>query len=239
MDKGFFRGMSSKLRILLGGAMALSLSFSREPRAVLLLMVYATLIALLGNISLKKALRNLLRVEGLLLCLWCTLPFSGGGETFLLGPLSLSLQGIRLAFLISLKGAAMVLTLTGLFADIPIHHIFQAFRELHLPLKLVGLFHFSFRYIQVLEEEKERLFQAALLRGFEPAFSHHSMKTLFFLGANLLIKSYDRSKRVQEALILRGFNGNFPCFEAPQKISRSTMLRFSVLLLGCGGCILS
>ncbi len=239
MGNLFLKGMSPKLRVLLGGAIALSLALSRDMRSVLFLTGYCCLLAISGELPFRKVIRNLLQVESVFLCLWLTLPFSGGGSAIFLGGIPLSSEGIRLAFLISLKGAGMVLALSGLFGNLPMHRIFQAFRELRFPLKLVGLFHFCFRYIHVLQEEKQRLFHAATLRGFSPSLSPGSLRTLAFLGANLLIKSYDRSRRVEEALILRGFDGSFPCFEDPIPPSRSMIFRFSVLLLFCGGCLVS
>ncbi len=230
------KGMSPKLRILLGGAMALSLSLSRDMRTVFFLTGYGAFLAFSGELPWKIILRNLLRIEGVFLCLWCTLPFTSGGTSLSLGGLSLSLEGIRLGFLISLKGAGMMLALSGLFGGLPMHTLFQAFQELGVSSKLVGIFHFCFRYIHVLQEERRRLFDAATLRGFRPSLLPSSLAALAFLGANLLIKSYDRSCRVQEALLLRGFQGSFPPLEASPALSRGMFFRFAVLLFFWGGC---
>jgi cobalt/nickel transport system permease protein len=230
------KGISPKFRILLAGTMALSFSFSRDLRTVLLLTGYGALLALCGELPLRNVVRNLLRIEGVFLCLWCTLPFTSGGASFSLGGVSLSVEGVRLALLISLKGAGMMLALAGLFGGIPVHMLFQAFQELGFSSKLVGIFHFCFRYLHLLQEERRRLFDAAALRGFRPSLLPRSLATLAFLGANLLIKSYDRSRRVQEALLLRGFQGFFPPSESSSPPSRGMLLRFSTLLLFLGGC---
>jgi hypothetical protein len=118
------KGISPKFRILLAGTMALSFSFSRDLRTVLLLTGYGALLALCGELPLRNVVRNLLRIEGVFLCLWCTLPFTSGGASFSLGGVSLSVEGVRLALLISLKGAGMMLALAGLFGGIPVHMLF-------------------------------------------------------------------------------------------------------------------
>ena len=47
------------------------------------------------------------------------------------------------------------------------------------------------------------------IRCFHPRTDIHTYKTYAYLLGMLLIKSYDRSERVHQAMICRGFKGEF------------------------------
>jgi cobalt/nickel transport system permease protein len=64
----------------------------------------------------------------------------------------------------------------------------------------------------VIEREFQRLMEAARLRGFAPKTNLFTYRTTAYLVGNLLVRSYDRSQRVYEAMLCRGFNGTFPVY---------------------------
>ena len=71
------------------------------------------------------------------------------------------------------------------------------------------LFLFTARYVHVIAQEWRTLLVAARLRGFRPRTSMHTYRTLASLLGLLLVRSYERSLRVREAMLLRGFSGHF------------------------------
>jgi cobalt/nickel transport system permease protein len=50
---------------------------------------------------------------------------------------------------------------------------------------------------------------AAKLRGFQPTTGLHTYRTVANLLGMVLVRGYDRSRRVYEAMVLRGFCGAF------------------------------
>ncbi|MBW1679214.1 MAG: cobalt ECF transporter T component CbiQ, partial [Deltaproteobacteria bacterium] len=54
-----------------------------------------------------------------------------------------------------------------------------------------------------------KLANAMKIRCFHPRTDIHTYKTYAYLLGMLLIKSYDRSERVHQAMICRGFKGEF------------------------------
>ena len=82
--------------------------------------------------------------------------------------------------------------------------------HLGVPDKFCFLFLFTYRYLYVIAEEYERLATAARLRGFVAATDMRTYRTYAALVAMVLVKSYDRSQRVYQAMLLRGFAGRFP-----------------------------
>ncbi|MCK5544055.1 MAG: cobalt ECF transporter T component CbiQ, partial [Desulfobulbaceae bacterium] len=77
------------------------------------------------------------------------------------------------------------------------------------PPKLCFLILFLYRYIFVISAEYNRLARAARIRCFKPRTNLHTYKTYAHLFAMTLVKSWNRSQRVREAMLLRGFNGRF------------------------------
>jgi cobalt/nickel transport system permease protein len=76
-----------------------------------------------------------------------------------------------------------------------------------MPDKIVHLISFAYRYIHVIHTEYGRQLNAMKIRGFYPKSNLHTYKTYAYLVGMLLVKSYDRAKRVQAAMLCRGLIG--------------------------------
>ena len=156
--------------------------------------------------------RRLAVVNVFVLLLWCTTPWTTpGSPVFTLGPVSVTDAGLHLALLVTLKANALACICMALLATLRIPELTQALRFFRCPDKMVLLLLLAMRNIHVLAEEWQRLRTAARLRGFAPRCSLHTYKTLAALLGLLLLRSLDRAARVREAMLLRGFQGRFPC----------------------------
>ena len=91
----------------------------------------------------------------------------------------------------------------------PVFQFAHALQHLHLPVKLVHLIFFCYRYIDVIGREYLRLRQAMVVRGFRARTSLHTYTSYAYLVGMLLVRSYERSQRVYQAMLCRGFNGTF------------------------------
>ncbi len=78
------------------------------------------------------------------------------------------------------------------------------------PDKLVYLFFFFYRYITVLHEQYTVLRRAMVIRCFKPGTNIHTYKSYAYLVGMLIVNSYERSQRIYDAMLCRGFNGKFP-----------------------------
>lgn len=166
------------------------------------------LLALLGGLDLAETKRRLCAVNAFVLFLWLTVPWSVPGESVLeLGPLDVTREGVRLALLVSLKCNAIALVFLGLLGRMSLPVFGDALRGLHVPNKLTLLVLFTWRYVHVLAAEWKTLVTAARLRGFAPATNLHTYATCANLLGMLFVRALDRSKRVWEAMCLRGFDG--------------------------------
>lgn len=181
--------------------------------------------------------KRLLGANTFTLFLWVTLPLTyGAGEQISLGSLLVSKSGLFMAFLITLKTNAIVLCLIALIGTSQFVDIGHALQRLKVPPRLCFLLLFSYRYIFVIHQEYLKLRRAAQLRCFTPQTSLHTYSTYAYLFGMTLVKSWNRAQRVQQAMVLRGFNGRL----IPLK--SSTMQKddviFLLVLIAISGCLL-
>ncbi len=108
--------------------------------------------------------------------------------------------------------------------------------ELRVPKKIVHLFFFTYRYIHVIHREYLRLVSAMKVRGFRPGTNMHTYKTYAYLVGMLLVRSSDRAERVLNAMICRGFRGNFYSLSAfslkPHDVISLVLMLALILALG-------
>ena len=175
-------------------------------------------------------LSRLLVVNFFIIFLWLTLPFSINGEPlFSFVHLKYSWQGFIYTFCITLKANAIFLFTISILGTTEIFSLAHALAHLKVPKKLIHLFFFFYRYISVLHGEYEKLLSASKIRAFSPTTSLHTWKTYSYLAGMLFVRSYERSQRVYQALILRGFKGEFPLISHFRMRKEDFLFAFSML----------
>jgi cobalt/nickel transport system permease protein len=85
----------------------------------------------------------------------------------------------------------------------------HALSHFHLPKKLLYLFFLSYRYVHVIGVEYYRLRDAMSVRAFKPGTNMHTFKSFGYLVGMLMIRSFERSDRIYNAMLCRGFQGRF------------------------------
>jgi cobalt/nickel transport system permease protein len=119
--------------------------------------------------------------------------------------------------------AAILLTATTTFPDLA-----HGLRHLRVPLILIAILSFMYRYLFVLSEEAERLLQARAARsaripGTKSPPIFWRAKNAGNMVGQLFLRSYERSDRVYNAMVARGFKGQFLTFR-PHVMDRSDWL---------------
>ena len=163
-----------------------------------------------ARLDFGKVLLRLAIVNGFTLFLWLFLPFTTPGETiYAIGPFTIQREGVYQALLITLKSNSIILMALALLGTSQIFTLVHAMSHLWVPDKLVHLFFFCFRYIHVIQDEYHRLNNAMKMRGFKPKTNIRTYRAYSYLVGMLLIRSFNRSKRILQAMRCRGFKGKF------------------------------
>ena len=175
-----------------------------------LALAAGAILVLLAGLNFHQVGRRLFVVNTFVLLLWIVLPFSYPGEAvFSIGPLAATREGLLYALAITIKSNAIILTIIALLATSPVFSLVHALTHLKAPMKLVQLLFFTFRYFHVMHQEYQRLRKAMRIRCFTARTDLHTYRSLAYLVGMLLVRSFDRSERVYQAMICRGFHGEF------------------------------
>ena len=208
--RGWIAQLDPRLRIVAAVLFALVTVSLDELSTAAVALAIALALPLSCGLSPRIFVR-LLPLAFLMLVLLLTLPFSVPGETiWRLGDLAASAEGLQLALLVLLKANAVVLALLVLVGTLEPAVFGHALGRLRVPDKLVALLLLTLRQIQLITDEYRRLRQALRARAFVARSNRHTWNTVGWLMGMLLVRSLDRSRRLLDAMRLRGWQGRLP-----------------------------
>ena len=138
----------------------------------------------------------------------------------------LSFASIVVRGLLSAVAAILLIAVTGVPA------IGEALGRLGAPQALVVQLLFMYRYLFVLAEEALHASRSRALRSF----GRRGMGPGPFAAmiAHLLLRSWERAERIHQAMLARGFTGQF----LPSRRCRFGLAELTALLLFAGTCLL-
>ena len=150
------------------------------------------------------------------------MPFFGSGEKVQVGPFDLYREGLIAGSGIVVKGTLGVMTAIILSTSTTAREILRGLERLKLPMLMVQIASFMLRYVNVVNDEMERMKIARESRGFQATGIKH-WKVLATAAGALFIRSYERGERVHLSMLSRGYEGVLPQ-EHQHKINGSTWL---------------
>jgi cobalt/nickel transport system permease protein len=237
IDESFATGTSflhrrdARVKIIGATAISLVLALSNSFTAAGAGFFCCLILLFISQPRTKQLLTRIASVNVFSLFLLISLPLTYGGENILQTHfMDISLDGLRLACLITLKCNAILFCFLALLATSTTPQLGHALEALHAPRKLILLLLFSYHQLFVIHKEYQRLQRAARLRGFIAANSLHTYRTYSHLFGMTLVKSWNRAQRVQQAMVLRGFTGRFIALSQPHP-GRSDYSLLILLLL--------
>lgn len=137
------------------------------------------------------------------------MPFFGTGSKVQVLGLSLYEDGLQSGAGIIAKGTLGILVAILLSSSTTARELLRGLEKLRLPSLLIQITTFMLRYMNVVNDEMERMRIARAARGFEATGIQHWRILANSAGA-LFIRSYERGERVHLAMIARGYNGQMP-----------------------------
>lgn len=154
-----------------------------------------------------------------------TLPFTVPGETLaslpILGGVTISVEGtVRFASIL-IKSWVSVQAAILLVAITPFPDLLWGLRALYVPATLVAIVGFAYRYLFVLSDEALRLMQARTARS-AVVDGRRSGGSLLWRGkvtgrmvGGLMLRSMERSERIYNAMLARGYRGQMRILNRP------------------------
>ena len=226
-----------RVKLVVAVAFAVVVAVSNAYFALVPALLVACGLVLLARLDPGTLGRRLAVVNGFVVLLWFVLPFTfPGTPLFWLGPLTASREGVAYATAITLRTNAIVLSTIALVGTTSVFNLVHALRHLRVPEKLVHIFFFCYRYIAVIHLEYLRLRNAMRVRCFHPKTSVHTYRSYAYLVGMLLIKSYERSHRIYQAMLCRGFKGKYPSYHH-FSIRRLDLAYLVVMMVVIGGIV--
>ena len=207
---GLLDAVSPSARV--GAAIAFAVATVALDRLPLLAaaLLLAVVLAALARLPVASTARRIAGMDAFMLSVLAFLPFTVSGmPLFTVAGLSASAEGLRQAVAIVLTANAVVLAVLALIGTLEPVALGHALAVLKVPDKVVHLLSFTVRYIAVLKSEYQRMVLAMRARGFRPRGNRHTWNSFGWLFGMLLVRSFERSERIQAAMKCRGFSGRF------------------------------
>lgn len=115
-----------------------------------------------------------------------------------------SVSGWQIFLTVLARGILAVVILTVLLNSMPFSECLKALRFYRLPALFTSIMAFMYRYLFLIQDECERMFQAKASRTLRKNWPAE-VRTFANIAGSLFIRSFERSERVYQAMCARGF----------------------------------
>jgi len=119
-------------------------------------------------------------------------------------------SGQEQALAMFLRISASVLGLILLITTTPFFDLLKGLQRLHVPVVMITLLMFTYRYIFVFSEELDRMKLARKAKAYKlgRSFLHgNTMRTISNTIGMVLVRAYERGLRVLDSLRMRAYDG--------------------------------
>lgn len=195
------------------------------------IIAIAGIIFFYSHLPVTFLLQRLRYPSWFILAIVIFLPFvAGDTPIFTWGYLTIKQEGCWAALLVSVRFFCILTVSLVLFGTAPFLSSIKAMRSLGLPQAIVDMSLLAYRYLEELGEMLTTMQRAMRLRGFQnQKFNRRYLKVCAQLAGSILVRSYERSLRVYQAMILRGYGSQLPRKKVFLKVKFSQVDRYSLL----------
>jgi cobalt/nickel transport system permease protein len=204
------------------------------------IVMAGVLVARVDPLTVLKRSLIALPFAGAAISLIFTVPGPSLGAVPLLG-WSISATGLMRFASIMFKSFVSVQVAVLMMQTTHFTDVLWAFGALRVPKILVAIFSFMYRYLFVLADEALRLTRARDSRSATIGGKPTTGRSLAFraqttgrMVGNLFLRSYDRSERVYQAMVSRGYRGELKQLDTPSITPHDIAAGAIPLLVGLG-----
>lgn len=213
-DNSIIHRIDPRIKLLLLLSLLLILYLIRSPEIALIPFGFIILCLSGARIPLSSIIKSLLPFLWLFfLTVLFNLFFTYGESIAIIGPLSITLEGIKASALLILRLTIMILSALLFTFTTPQSGIIKAIEWLLNPFKKLGLpvsefslmASLSLRFIPILLEEAERIFKAQTSKGAYLGSFSRRVRALSFSLSPLFTNTFRRAEELTTAMIVRGY----------------------------------
>lgn len=228
-QKGYLNRIHPLAKLLITIIYIISLTSIDKYNLVMTLAmsIYLILVSIIGDLSIKKALKSLKVVLLLLVILGIANPILDRTIITYIGIVPITTGMISMCTLL-LKGIFAILASYFLILTTSIEEICYALKMIHMPNILITVIMLIYRYIIVFLKEVQRIWTAYQMRAPKQKGAHY--KAWGSLIGSLMLRSIDRAQVVYESMELRGFDPD-TFFVKKEKVDKKSWGYFLLMLI--------
>lgn len=122
--------------------------------------------------------------------------------------IKVTLEGFQYSSLVIIRALSAVTLVLIMLGTTRFDITIKALYMLRVPGMLIQMLMFTYRYIFVIMDEFQRMWEAMGSKGFKLKANIYGLSLLGNIIGMLIIKSYDRAQRVYQSMISKGYTGN-------------------------------
>ena len=180
----------------------------KTPKSAVAGFLFSIILYIFSRIPIHYIYKKIFYPLVFLVPLFLVLPFTSGGTAFYETPyFNVYLEGILLSFQILLRTTMIIIIFFTMMGTSYFSDTSAALGALKIPDKLLYMILFTYRYIFIFLEDQRKMKSALNLRGFRNKNSLRSFRSSAHLAGSLLIRSYEKTDEIYNAMVTRGFTG--------------------------------
>lgn len=200
-----------------------------EPQKLIWLAVYPVVASEITGIGFGRLFLRSLWIIPLVFIIGIFNPVYDTQPAFTIGAVTVSRGWVSFTS-VMLRGLLTLQALLVLITNSGFYDVCHTLRRWHMPAVIVTQLLFTYRYMGVLLEEARSMHRAREARGF--GRKSYPLKMWGRFVGQLLLRSVDRARRINNAMLARGFDGTLPMGPGRRVSSGSwTFLAVSLLII--------
>jgi len=210
-----------------------TIAFLSELRLLIIALIIAELLFIASRIPISFLLKSIripmffIAIIGISLIF-----FSSGAALFSIGPLSIKKEGLEAAAIIGIRFFSIITVVIVLFGTTQFVSIMKVLRSFGLSNILIDMAMFTYRYLFELLEQLEQMQLSMKLRGFNKN-RFKNITIIASLMGTLLIRSYEKSERVYNAMVMRGYGQNASYINVFETKRYDLLFLIAIILISC------
>ncbi len=218
-----FASMDARVKIVCAVVVIVGAIAVPQYKPVWLFGIAGLLIALTlpSKVTLRYIAVRLLIAGPLIVVIAASLPFLHGAGTPLFTVPGLgwtaTAEGLRTAISIAGKSLLCIWIAVLLAGTTDFTHLLDGLSQLRAPSLVVILMAMIYRYLFVIGDETLRTLRARKSRG-QPTSRGHSLKVAVAMAGSLMLRCFERSERIANAMVARGFDGTLPVIHQHHRV---------------------